>query len=323
MACGRRRVGSGGADHDHDRPRVSAAPATPPATPPDARAGNFDRNARKGVLIMLAGIALFSVLNGMVKDQAATFPVNQIVFFRNALALPALLVLMAATGGLGQLRTRHWRQHALHGVTMTVSLMAAFVGFRLLPLADATAIAFVRPLLVTILAVLLLGERVRPMAWAAVVLGFVGVIVIARPGAGVVSEGAIYSVAAASIGALNMLQQRRLSLIDTTMGIVFWYMVMSSLVLLPSFFVAWVHPTPGQLLGLVGMGLASGICQYIIVRPLYYARASTLAPVQYTGMVWAIIIGFVWFGDVPTVPVLAGAAIVLAATLMVARTPRR
>ena len=276
-----------------------------------------DRNAPKAIAIMLTGIALFSILNGVVKDEAAIFPVNQIVFFRNALALPALAVVIALSGGIGQLRTGHPFRHVTHGITMTFSLMAAFVGFRLMPLAEATAISFLRPLLVTLLAGLLLRETVRPMAWIAVLLGFAGVLVMVRPGAGVFQQGALYSLAAALIGALNMLQQRRLSLIDQTMGIVFWYMAMSSLVLLPTLAGWWVPPTPGQLAGLIGMGLASGLCQYIMIRPLYYARASTLAPVQYSSMVWSILIGFLWFGDVPTPLVLTGSAIVIAATFLV------
>ncbi len=276
-----------------------------------------DLNPRKAVAIMLTGIALFSILNGVVKDEVAIFPVNQIVFFRNALALPALAAVIALTGGIGQLRTAHPFRHVTHGITMTLSLMAAFVGFRLMPLAEATAISFLRPLLVTLLAGLLLREVVRPIAWIAVLLGFAGVLVMVRPGAGVFEEGAIYSLAAALIGALNMLQQRRLSLIDQTMGIVFWYMAISSLVLLPTLSIWWVTPTPGQLAGLIGMGLASGLCQYIIIRPLYYAQASTLAPVQYSSMIWSIVIGFLWFGDAPTLPVLTGSAVVIAATALV------
>ncbi len=276
-----------------------------------------DLNAPKAVATMLTGIAMFSILNGVVKDEAAIFPVNQIVFFRNALALPALAAVMALTGGTAQLRTNHRLRHVTHGITMTLSLMAAFAGFRLLPLAEATAISFLRPLLVIALAGLLLRETVRPVAWIAVLLGLAGVLVIVRPGLGVFQQGALFSLAAALIGALNMLQQRRLSLIDQTMGIVFWYMAMSSLVLLPTLAVWWVTPSLGQLAGLIGMGLASGLCQYVMIRPLAYARASTLAPVQYSSMVWSIVIGFLWFGDVPTPLVLLGAAIVMSASLLV------
>ncbi len=278
------------------------------------------QDLHKAAIIMFTGIALFSVLNGVVKDQAMRFPVNQIVFFRNAFALPPLIAILLATGGLHRLRTRHLRRHATHAATMTASLMLAFAGFNLVPLAEATAISFIRPLIVVALAVPLLSERVTPMSWAAVFVGFAGVLVVVRPGSGGMTEiGALFSLAAAFIGALNMLQQRSLSLTDHTLSIVIWYMSLSSLLLLPTLFLSWVRPSGAELAGLVGMGLASGVCQYVIMRPLAYAGAAALAPVQYTGLLWSIVIGYLWFGDVPTTATLLGSAVVVAATMLVLR----
>jgi drug/metabolite transporter (DMT)-like permease len=292
--------------------------AAPPITPATPHAGT-DLDAREGIMIMVFGIALFSILNAVVKDEARVFPANQITFFRNALALPALIAIIAATGGIRQVRTHQIWRHVTHGATMTISIVAAFIGFSVMPLAEANAISFLRPLIVTALAAPLLGERVTALSWFAVSAGFVGVLVIAQPDSGHVDEGVIYAVISAFIGALNMLQQRRLSLAETTIGIVFWYMALSSFMLLPTLFIWWVPPTPGQLAGLIGMGLASGVCQYVTIRPMYYARASTLAPVSYTSMIWAILIGFLWFGDVPTTTVMLGSAIVLAATALALR----
>lgn len=274
-------------------------------------------DARRGILIMLLGIALFSILNGVVKEQVKVFPANQVVFFRNALALPPLLVILALSGGFQSLRTRQRGRHFSHAVTMTLSLVAAFTGFSLMPLADATAISFLRPLIVTALAAPLLGERVGMLVWCAVGIGFVGVLVIAQPTGNAVNYGVFFSLAAALVGALNMLQQRRLSLTEPTIGIVFWYMTLSSLLLLPTLILSWTWPTPLELAGLVGMGVASGVCQYISIRPLYYAKASTIAPVSYSSMIWSILIGFVWFGDVPTSQVILGSVIVLGATALV------
>jgi drug/metabolite transporter (DMT)-like permease len=284
---------------------------------PRGEAVPVTQDARKAVLIMVLGIALFSILNGAVKDQARIFPVNQIVFFRNALGLPPLIAIVLLSGGLHRLRMHNTRRHVTHAVTMTASLMLAFVGFRLMPLAEANAISFLRPLIVVALAAPLLGEKVTALSWFAVLTGFAGVLVIMQPGAGVVELGALYSLAAAFVGAVNMVQQRSMSLTDHTIGIVFWYMAISSALLLPSLAFFWVQPTGPQLAGLIAMGVASGICQYLMIRPLVYAGASTLAPVQYTGLLWSIIVGYVWFGDVPTPAVLLGAAIVVASTLLV------
>jgi drug/metabolite transporter (DMT)-like permease len=278
------------------------------------------QDLRKAVLIMTLGIALFSILNGVVKDQAERFPVNQITFFRNAFALPPLLLILLLGGKVHRLRTRQYKRHMTHAVTMTASLMLAYAGFRLLPLAEANAISFIRPLIVTALAAPLLGERVTPVAWLAVILGFAGVMIVVQPGTGgMVAVGALYSLAGAFIGSLNMLQQRALSMTDHTIGIAVWYMTLSTLLLLLTLPFAWVTPDARDLVGLIGMGVASGLCQYLILRPLAYAGAAALAPVQYTGLLWSIVIGFVWFGDVPGVAVLLGSAVVIAATLLALR----
>ncbi|WP_165694134.1 DMT family transporter [Teichococcus deserti] len=289
----------------------SAAPLVEPHPQPDLK---------RAVLIMLAGIALFSVLNGVVKDQAQRFPVNQITFFRNAFALPPLLLILLAGGKIHRLRMRQPMRHLTHAATMTLSLMLAYLGFRLLPLAETTAISFIRPLIVTALAAPLLGERVTWISWLAVLLGFAGVIIVVQPGAGeIIAIGALCSLAGAFIGALNTLQQRALSLTDHTIGIAVWYMAISSAMLLPTLFHSWVTPGLFDLLGLIGMGVASGLCTYLVMRPLAYAGAAALAPVQYTGLLWSIVIGYLWFGDVPGTAVLLGSAVVIAATLLVLR----
>lgn len=277
------------------------------------------QDLRKAVLIMTLGIALFSVLNGVVKDQADRYPVNQITFFRNAFALLPLLLLLAGSK-VHRLRTRQYSRHITHAVTMTLSLMLAYTGFRLLPLAETNAISFIRPLIVTALAAPFLGERVTLLSWIAVLLGLVGVLIVVQPGAGgLAAIGALYSLAGAFVGSLNMLQQRSLSLTDHTISIAIWYMALSSIMLLPTLAFSWVTPDARDLAGLIGMGIASGICQYLILRPLAYAGAAALAPVQYTGLLWSILIGYLWFEDVPSVAVLLGSTVVIVATLLALR----
>ncbi|UPG74617.1 DMT family transporter (plasmid) [Roseomonas gilardii subsp. gilardii] len=281
------------------------------------------RNLRKAVLIMLLGIALFSVLNGVVKDQAARFPVNQIVFFRNAFALPPLILVLVMTGSLHRLRTRKMPRHLAHALTMTAMLMLSFTGFRLIPLAEATVISFVRPLVVILLAAPLLGEKVSLLSWLTVLAGFAGVLVVVQPGGGGLAQGgALFSLAAAFIGGINMLQLRALSMTDHTAGVAVWFLALSSLMLLPTLFFSWESPSDADLTGLIGMGLASGLCQYLIMRPLAYAGAAALAPVQYTGLLWSIAIGWLCFGDAPTADVLLGSAMVVGATMLVLRGGR-
>jgi drug/metabolite transporter (DMT)-like permease len=277
---------------------------------------------RRGILLFVSGIALFSMLNGVVKAQAELFPINQIVFFRNAFALIPILLMLQASGTVAQLRTPRLRSHVALSATFMATLFLLFNAYAMMPLADATAIAFTQPLIVTVLSVPFAKEKVRPVEWAAVAVGFAGVMLVAQPSGEGAGLGALLALLGSATGAVTMLLQRRMSAVESTHVITFYTLGLSALVLVPTLFVSWGAPTPLQLLGLVVMGLASGLCQYLTVRAFYHAPASTLAPVTYTKMLWAVVIGVVWFGDVPTVAVLAGATVVIVATLLVMRRER-
>lgn len=280
------------------------------------------RDIRRGILLMLTGQFLFSILNAVVKSLAQDFPINQIVFFRNAMALPTLLVMMAGLGGLAALKVKNKGGMALQALQFTLVLMFVFIAYRHMPLADATAISFLQPILVALLSAPLLGEKMTRTGWLAVALGFLGVLVMVRPS----GEGSLFGVGMSVIGtvfsALSLLQQRNLSRHETTLAIAFWTLAGSALMVAPTLPFSWVDPTPIGWAWLIGNGLASGACQYLTTRALYHAPVSVIAPISYTRILWAVLVGFVWFGDVPTIWVLAGSAIVILASLIVYRQPK-
>jgi drug/metabolite transporter (DMT)-like permease len=280
-----------------------------------------DRDARKGVLLMLGGLALFSILNGVVKAQAATFPVNQIVFFRNSFGLFSLVLLMQMMGGRALLVTRRPGAQFWQAFCFTGVLVFMFFAYQHMPLADATAISFLQPLLVVLLSAPLLGEKVSPSRWIAVGVGFAGVLLMVQPSGQGSLIGALAAGIATLFSAICLIQQRFLSRDEQTLTIVFYTMLFSSLIVLPSLFWAWVQPTPWQFAGLVAMGLASGFCQYVTTRAVFFAPVASIAPIKYTAMLWAIVIGYLWFGDIPTIWVLIGSSIVILATLIILRTP--
>jgi drug/metabolite transporter (DMT)-like permease len=123
--------------------------------------------------------------------------------------------------------------------------------------------------------------------------------------------------------ALSLLQQRRLSSNETSLAIAFWTLAGSALLVLPSLPATWVWPTPGQWALLIGNGLASGACQYLTTRALFHAPAGVVAPLAYTKMIWALLVGFIWFGEVPAAVVLFGSAIVIAASTLAYLGPRQ
>ncbi len=281
------------------------------------------RDARRGVVMMLIGLALFSILNGVVKALAETFAVDQIVFFRNSMALVTLLLMARSVGGFQALRVRHPAGVALQALLFTAVLLFIFVAYRYMPLADATAISFLQPVLVMLLSAPLLGEKVTRLGWIALLLGLGGVVLMVQPTGGGSVFGLTMSIIGTLFGALSLIQQRSLSRMETSLAIAFWTLAGSALLVLPSLPFNWVQPTPAQWALLLGNGLASGACQYLTTRALFHAPVATIAPLSYTKMLWALIVGFVWFGEVPTALVLGGSAIVIAASALVYLGPRR
>lgn len=280
------------------------------------------RDPRRGLILFACGIALFSILNGVVKAQSALFPLNQIIFFRNAFALIPILLMLQASGGFAPLHSPRLREHAALSALFTTTLFMVFTAYSIMPLADATAISFTQPLIVTLLSLAFAAEAVKRAEWMAVGVGFLGVILVVQPSGEGSILGASLALGAAAISAVTMLLQRRLSTTESTHVITFYTLGLSAAVMLPTLAFSWAAPTPMQLLGLVAMGLASGLCQYLTVRAFYHAPAATIAPLTYTKMIWAILIGFLWFGELPTPIVVLGSLVVIGATLIAFRGSR-
>jgi drug/metabolite transporter (DMT)-like permease len=276
-----------------------------------------ERAVRKGILIMLCGLLLFAVLNAMVKELAAAFPVNQIVFFRGFFGLIPLVGLLAAMRIIPRPEPGRVAANLPHVLAMTGTLLLAYVAMGALPLAETTAIFFLTPVLVAVLSAVVLREAIPLRLWAAVSIGFVGVLVIARPSGLSVEMGVAYGLAAAVLGSVSMLQQRHLALRLDPLEVVFWFMALSSLAMLPTLFVWWAWPTPAQWTTLAVMGVVSGVGQFLLILPLKFAPASRLAPMHYTNLLGGIVVGYLWFGEVPDTVMVVGCLIVAGSTALV------
>lgn len=260
---------------------------------------------------MALGVALFSVLNGAVKDLAETFPVNQIAFFRNFFALAPLLILTTPGSRTKVLRTRRFGLHVALAVAFTASMIMIFLAYSMMPLSDATVIAFSQPLIVILIAGLWGREKPKSIEWLAVTIGIFGVGIMIQPSGEGNLLGGTLALGGAVFGAFSMVLQRELSAFDSSWSITFYVLALSSLLLMPTLAVFWTPPTASQWVWLVGMGIASGFCQFVTVSAFYHASASVVAPITYSKIFWAIIIGFLWFGDVPSLRALLGTGIVL------------
>jgi drug/metabolite transporter (DMT)-like permease len=272
---------------------------------------------RRGIVYVIASVFVFSGVNALVKWLVADYPVTQVVFFRCVFALVPCVVLVMTHGGWACLRTNRLRDHALRAGSQFLSMLAIFIAFGMMPLADAVAIQFASPLFLTVLSIFLLGERVGIHRWSAVVAGFLGVLIMVQPGPGMVAGGALFALANALISASVTIAMRRMSVTESSTTLVAYqglFTALMSACLLP---VGWVWPSPRDAGLLIGVGLLSGVGQYCWTQAFRFAPAAVAAPFSYMSMIWALAFGFVLWGDVPTASLLAGSLVVAASGLYI------
>jgi drug/metabolite transporter (DMT)-like permease len=265
---------------------------------------------RTGIVYMIASVFVFTLANAMVKWLVADYPITQVIFVRCLFALLPCGVLLATQGGWSVMRTRRLKDHVLRAASQFVGMLCIFTAFRLMPLADAVAIQFASPLFLTVLSIFLLGERVGLHRWSAVLVGFAGVLVMVQPGPGLFASGAVFALGNALISASVTIAMRRMSLTESTTALVAWqalFTLIFSLCLLPF---GWVMPDFWALSLMAGAGVLSGVGQFCWTQAFRFAPAAVAAPFSYMAMIWALGIGFVVWGDLPTLPLLAGGVVV-------------
>lgn len=272
---------------------------------------------RRGILYVVASIFVFALTNALIKWLVVRYSVVEVIVFRSAFALVPCLYLIATHGGILALRTKRLHQHISRSLLQFVSMMCIFTAFGLMPLADATAITFASPLFLTILSIPLLGEQVGIYRWSAVIVGFIGVLIMVQPGPSILQSGALFPLANALINACVTIAIRRMTLTEASTTLVFYQTLVTGvfgLLLLPFF---WVTPDLVDLALFSATGLLSGIAQFWWMQGCRFVPASVAAPFSYTSMIWSLALGYLIWSDVPSAAVLAGAAIVIASGLYI------
>ncbi len=270
-----------------------------------------------------AGFVLISVA-AMVKHLSDAFPPGQTLFFRNFIGLIPVLVWVLMRGELRLAFTvRRPMAHFWRGVTGTAAMFIYFLALARLPLPNVTAITYASPLITLVLATLMLGEKVGIYRWSAVAVGMGGILLALSPhlgggsGDGQSAAGAFLALLTALGMALVMIQLRQLTRTEATSSIVVMFLLISSGIMLLTIPFGWNMPTASQAGLLFCIGFFSGIAQLLLTQSYKYAPASVVAPFEYTTILWALALGFVFFGDIPQPIVLVGGAIVIAAGLYI------
>lgn len=280
-------------------------------------------NIRLGILYMVASVFLFSIQNAIGKWLAQTYPIAMLVFFRSFIALlPSFLLVMRA-GGLPVMRTRRLSAQFGRAVIWGGSNVASFFAYHLLPLADAVALTFAAPLFLTALSYPIIGERVSRERWIAVSVGFAGVLVMAHPSGAGSTLGVGGAITCAVCNAVGTLTVRDLCRTEHSASIVTWTAIFMTLLALPALPFFWKTPTLPDLALFCSIGLIGGVSQYWTTQALHYAPAAAVSPFNYTALIWGSIIGFAVWSDVPTLPIVAGAAVVTLAGLYLLRAEGR
>nr|WP_298379586.1 DMT family transporter [uncultured Halomonas sp.] len=276
-----------------------------------------------GIVYMCLGVLFLALGDAVAKWLSESYAPVQIVFFRMLIALPLIMLIARFNGGLRTLGTRRPLIHLLRGLIATVITFSFIVGLSLLPLAEVTAIAFAAPLFIALLSVPLLGERVERLPLIASFIGFAGVLIVVRPGAAGFQIGALVVLLAAICYALLMITARLYGGREYLWAMVFYVTLVPLIVsalLLPLF---WKPPQLVHLLGFVSAGVMGVAAMAFITLAFQHAPASIAAPFDYTAMVWAVLLGWLFWGELPDTWVYVGTAVIIVSGLLVAFHERR
>ena len=279
----------------------------------------------RGILLKLISVLIFIAMAGLIKATSAHVPAGEAVFFRSFFAIPVILVWLAARRELHNgVRVASPMGHVWRGVLGTTAMGLGFAGLGLLPLPEVTAIGYASPLLTVIFAAMFLGEQVRAFRLAAVAMGMAGVLIVLSPRLGAVGEasdrealGAMVVLMGALCSALAQVFVRKLVATERTAAIVFWFSVTASVLSLLTLPFGWVLPAPREAALLVMAGLLGGLGQIFLTSSYRFADAGVIAPFEYASMIFALGIGYFIFGEAPTLIMLGGAALVIAAGVLI------
>ena len=279
----------------------------------------------QGILLFVSGLFLFSSVDTTAKYLTAFYSVQLLVWARFAVHLALMLAVVAPGMGRELVVTRRPWLMIIRALMLVASSLFIQLAFRSQPLAETTAVFFVTPVLVALLAGPVLGEQVRPRTWAATPAGFFGVLLIARPGGALLGIGLVYTLSAALCYALYQILTRKLADTEPTLRQLFYTALVGTLtmsLIVPPYWTGEMPSLTHSLL-IVSLGVYGGIGHFLVIRAYRTTPASTLSPIMYFQLIWAALLGWAVFDQLPDPLSLLGMLIVGAAGLSLALRPSR
>jgi drug/metabolite transporter (DMT)-like permease len=290
--------------------------ATPVAAPADLKemVGRTE-DVPRGILFMIVATILFAAASAASKWLVAIYPVGEVLFLRSLSSFIACAVVLLPITGLSVYATRRPLDHIARGLSQSISQLALILAFSLMPLAGAVAINFSAPLFAAVVSIVWLKERAGYVRGSALLIGFFGVLVVTNPGANSLTLGALFALTNAVMYGTVTVAVRGMTRTESANTLVIWQA--SVLAFFHSFllFFGWRSPTPLDAAMLFGTGFINAIGQWFWTKALHLAPAPAVTPFYYLMLVWALVIGFAVWGDVPSISLLIGSAIVVATGL--------
>jgi len=278
-----------------------------------------------GIVLMLAAVLCFAALDATSKTLSQTFSVPLLVWARYSFHLLLMVVFLGPSMRLRLIKTRRPVLQTVRALLLVGVTGFAMAAFRLMPLAETTAILFVTPLAVAVLAGRFLGERVGAARWAAVAAGFTGMLLIARPGGELPPAGVMFTLAAAACYAGYQIQTRILAPGENTWTMLFYTALTGTVGMSLALPLFWAGPLPSlrEALMIASLGIYGGTGHFMLIRAFRHASASTLSPFLYVQLVWATLFGWLLFGHVPDALSTAGMIVIVGSSLAMAAWERR
>jgi len=279
-----------------------------------ARPGRQER-IPLAIAYMIAATALFAGSSAVSKLLVVAYPVGEVLFSRCAVGLVCVAAFILPSTGLSVFHTEKLGSHVVRSVSQCASQTFILIAFSLMPLASATAINFSAPLFATVVAALLFKETVGPARWLALGIGFVGVLLVAGPGADTFQLGSLFALGNAVLYGSVTVGVRRMTATESTETLTIYQLLLLTCFFALSLPFGFVVPSWTDAAVMVFNGMGNALGQYWWTRALHLAPTSAVVPFNYFSLVWALILGFIIWGDIPTLPLLIGSAIVVASGL--------
>jgi drug/metabolite transporter (DMT)-like permease len=264
-----------------------------------------------GIAYMIAATVLFAGSSATSKWLVATYPVGEVLFSRSATSLVGVSLVILPYGGFAVFRTERPGAHLMRGVSQASSQAFLMIAFSLMPLASAVAINFSAPLFATVAAVIFLKEPVGAVRWGALIVGFMGVLLVTGPGADTFQTGSLFALCNAVLFGTVTVGVRGMTATESAETLTMYQMVVLTTVFAVALPFGFVVPTWSDLVAMILNGLGNALGQFWWTRALHLAPTSAVVPFNYFSLVWAICLGFLVWGDVPSAMLLFGSAIVV------------